>query len=258
MISTDGFGAAGSIRLARSMATRSWSAIASSARSRRNGASRTAGSPSGSDRRHVGAGGFDPQHFDVVAKQVARAGLQRGVAAAVEHKLWIAAEQPGRVDAERQVALDAKFGGECDNSLGVPVDPRAFHGVPNGPFDQPPAKRRDHQPLRRGLSVFSPSPTSVMTGCGGGDDGCAGVGCAASAAIAVGAGSRTVERLRGGSVCCAGANARGASAMAGALDVAGAANGGAASRSATASLSSASVGGAPVTSSGDGSVSFGS
>ena len=55
------------------------------------------------------------------------------------------------------------------------------------------------------------------------------------AAIAVGAGSRTVERLRGGSGCSTGAGARGASAMAGALDGAGAANGGAASRSATAS-----------------------
>jgi len=117
-------------------------------------------------------------------------------------------------------------------------------------FDQPPAKRRDHQPLRRGLSVFSLSPTSVMTGCGGGDSGCVGAGCGASAALAVGAGSRTVERRRDGSGWLAGAEAGVASAMVGSLDGAAAVNGGAASRSATASLSAASVGGAPVSSSG--------
>jgi len=64
---------------------------------------------------------------------------------------------------------------------------------------QPPAMRRDHQPLRRGRSLLSLSPTSVMTGCAAGDAGWAGAGCGASLAIAVGAGSRTVERRRGGS-----------------------------------------------------------
>ena len=78
---------------------------------------------------HVGAGGFDPQHLDIVAEQVAGAGLQRGVAAAVEDELWIAAEKPRGVDAKRQVALDARLGAVGDNRLGVTVDPRAFHGV---------------------------------------------------------------------------------------------------------------------------------
>jgi hypothetical protein len=37
-----------------------------------------------------------------------------------------------------------------------------------GARGQPPAKRRDHQPLRRGRSVLSLSLISVMTGCGAG------------------------------------------------------------------------------------------
>jgi hypothetical protein len=36
---------------------------------------------------------------------------------------------------------------------------------------QPPAKRRDHQPLRRGRSALSLSPVSVMTGCGAAEGG---------------------------------------------------------------------------------------
>jgi hypothetical protein len=64
---------------------------------------------------------------------------------------------------------------------------------------QPPAKRRDHQPLRRGCSARSSSPISVMTGCGCGaavGDGVAAEG-EVSTLPALGAGSRTVERRRG-------------------------------------------------------------
>ena len=45
----------------------------------------------GFDRRHVGAGGFDPQHLDIFAKEIAHAGLERGVAAAMQHQLGVAA-----------------------------------------------------------------------------------------------------------------------------------------------------------------------
>ena len=62
------------------------------------------GKPVRVDRRHVGAGGFDAQHLDVLAEAVAHARLQRGVAAAVQHELRVAAEQPRRVDAQRQIA----------------------------------------------------------------------------------------------------------------------------------------------------------
>ena len=72
MISTDGFGAAGSIRLARSMATSSSSRDRLDARAagaigvkpHRRQAFRL-------DRRHVGAGGLDPQHLDLLAEEVA-------------------------------------------------------------------------------------------------------------------------------------------------------------------------------------------
>jgi hypothetical protein len=62
---------------------------------------------------------------------------------------------------------------------------------------QPPAKRRDHQPLRRGRSVVSVSPISVITGSGAGAVGGAGGDCWVSTVLAPGAGSRTVERRRG-------------------------------------------------------------
>ena len=87
------------------------------------------GQPFGFGRSHVGAGGLYPQHLDIVAEQVRRAGLQRGVAATVEDEFRIAAKKPGRVDPQRQVALDASLGGVRDNCLGVMVDPRAFHSV---------------------------------------------------------------------------------------------------------------------------------
>ena len=85
-----------------------------------------------------------------------------------------------------------------DYRLGVSFDPPAFHGESTG-CDQPPAMRRDHQPLRRGRSVLSLSPTSVMTGSGAGGAGWVDGGCGASLAVTAGAGSRTVERRRVGS-----------------------------------------------------------
>ena len=106
------------------------------------------------DHRHVGAGRLDAQNLDVVAEAVAHHFFQRGVAAAVQDELGVAAEQPRRVDTQRQVAIDARFRAFGDDGLGVTVDPAAFHGAlpAIGPrcFYQPPAKRRDHHPVLRG------------------------------------------------------------------------------------------------------------
>jgi len=118
------------------------------------------------------------------------------------------------------------------------------------PFHHPPALRRDHHPLRRGRLVCSLSPSSVITGCGAGGGGCVGAGCDASWLPEIGAGSRTVERRRGGS--SAGGAAACGGAFAGSGDAGGGAGGaaiGAASRSATASFSSGSVAGGAASSS---------
>jgi hypothetical protein len=46
----------------------------------------------------------------------------------VHDQLSIAAEKPCRVDAKRQIALDAGFAAVRDHRLGVTADPGAFHG----------------------------------------------------------------------------------------------------------------------------------
>ena len=109
------------------MATSSMSPMRSSARSLRIGSSRTAQKPCRIDVRHVGAGRLDVEHFDVVAETVARARLQRRVAAAMQDELGIAAEEPRRVDPQRQIAVDAGLAGARDERLGVGVDPAALH-----------------------------------------------------------------------------------------------------------------------------------
>ena len=58
------------------------------------------------DHAHVGAGRFDAQHLDFGAEAVAHRFLQRGVAAAMQHELRIAAQQPRGVDAQRKLAAD--------------------------------------------------------------------------------------------------------------------------------------------------------
>ena len=83
----------------------------------------------GFDRRHVGAGGFYPQHLDIFAEETAHAGLERGVAAAMQHQLGVAAKEPRRVDAERQVAVDAGFRTVRNECFGVTVNPSTFHGA---------------------------------------------------------------------------------------------------------------------------------
>ena len=111
----------------------------------------------GLDRGHVGARGFYAQDFDVVAKPVARFRFQRGVATAVQDEFWIAAEEPGRIDAQRQVAVDAGLGALRHHGLSIALDPARLHAYS-------PAKRRDHQPVLRGRSLAAASPVSTTTG----------------------------------------------------------------------------------------------
>ena len=54
------------------------------------------------DRGHVAARALDAQHRVRLASQVRHLGLERGVAAAVQHECGIAPQQPRRVDAQRQ------------------------------------------------------------------------------------------------------------------------------------------------------------
>jgi hypothetical protein len=46
----------------------------------------------------------------------------------MQHELAIAAEKPGRVNAQRKVALDALPRAESNHARRVSVDPSAFHG----------------------------------------------------------------------------------------------------------------------------------
>src|SRR6516164_1468243 len=73
--STEGFGARASIRLARSKAGQL-------------------------DGGHVDARGLDAQHLDFRAERIAHRGLERRVAAAMQHKLGVAAQQTCRIDAQ--------------------------------------------------------------------------------------------------------------------------------------------------------------
>src|SRR5262249_10675966 len=124
-------------------------------------------------------------------------------------------------DAQRQIAADAVTGVAFDRRLRLAVDPAAFHR--RAPLtrlqDAAGARRRRgerelrrargqllpstrllHQPERRGRSLSSLSAGLDSTGsiedAGGVKDGAGGL---ASSRKAWGAGSRTVERRRGGS-----------------------------------------------------------
>ena len=59
------------------------------------------GKPRRLNRRHVRARALDAQHRDLLAEKVRHRGLQRGVAAAVQHELGVTAEQARGVDAQR-------------------------------------------------------------------------------------------------------------------------------------------------------------
>ena len=83
--------------------------------------------PGGLDRRHVGARALDAERLDLLAEEIGHRRLHRGVAAAVQHQLGIAAEKTRGVDAQCKVAADAVAGVAVDDRLRILVDPAAFH-----------------------------------------------------------------------------------------------------------------------------------
>ena len=64
----------------------------------------------GLDGAHVPAAAFHAQHLDRRARDVGDFGLHRGIAAAMQHQPRLAAQQPRRVDAQRQVLANALGG----------------------------------------------------------------------------------------------------------------------------------------------------
>ena len=97
----------GSIRLARCSATMSSSESFVSLRALSSGAELDRRQALRLDDAHVPAAALDAEHVPFVADEIGGLGLDRGVAAAMQHEARIAAEQPRRVDAQRQVAADA-------------------------------------------------------------------------------------------------------------------------------------------------------
>ena len=81
----------------------------------------------GLDHGHVRARAFDAEHRDLLAEQVGHDRLHRGVAATVQHKLGIAPEQAGGVDARGKVAADALRRIAVDRRLRLAIHPAAFH-----------------------------------------------------------------------------------------------------------------------------------
>ena len=126
-ISTDGLGAVGSSRLARWTRTMS-SSLSGLARAQLAQAARAA--PPACPRarsRHVAARALDAQHLVRLAEQIGHLGLERGVAAAVQHERRIAAQQPRRVDAQRQRLARARGAVDLDRRAGVGISPAALH-----------------------------------------------------------------------------------------------------------------------------------
>jgi hypothetical protein len=95
----------------------------------------------GFDGRHIPAGGLYVQNLGFLAEEIAQAGLERRVAAAVQHQLGIAAEEPGCIDMQRQVAVDAGFCAVLDEEGGLAINPAAFHRALRAASGRVPAAR---------------------------------------------------------------------------------------------------------------------
>ena len=83
--------------------------------------------PGGLDHRHVGARALDAEDIDLAPHQVRHAQLHRGVAAAVQHELRVAAEQARRVDPQREIPRHAARGVTRDQRLGLGLHEAALH-----------------------------------------------------------------------------------------------------------------------------------
>ena len=80
------------------------------------------------DIGHVPARALDAQHVRRLAQQVGHGGLDRGIAAAMQHQAGIAAQQPRRVDPERHVFRNALVPVAGDHGGGVARRIAASHG----------------------------------------------------------------------------------------------------------------------------------
>src|SRR5215470_17528938 len=163
----------------------------------------------------------------------------------IQDELGILAQEPGRIEAQREITRNAARRHLVDDRLRVAVDPPTLHALlrpraagRSAILHRPrreenyllPMMRRDHQPVRRGpLSAAGPVSISGLgssTRLGRGGGGATG---ASPEPMTKGAGSRTVERRRG---CSGGCSVGCATAGCGAGDdAAGAATGAAAASS---------------------------
>ncbi len=117
----------------------------------------------------------------------------------MQHQLGIGAEQTRRINPQRQVGSDAGLAIVIDRGLGVAFGPGGLHAAWRACAMRQslsPSRRLPHQP-RFGAAVSG--AVLEITGVGGGS---VGDGEGAAPAVPIGAGSRMVERRRGGS--CAG------------------------------------------------------
>ena len=81
----------------------------------------------GLDGAHVPAAALDAEHVPAVADEIGRNHLARRIAAAVQDEARLATEQTRRVDAQRQIALDALRRIGIDDFLGVLIIPKTLH-----------------------------------------------------------------------------------------------------------------------------------
>ena len=151
-------------------------------RSLRRFSSRTAGRPAGSIIAHVPARALDAQDVGLLAVQIAHAGLDRGVAAAMQHELRIAAEQARRVDAQardrpacprRRNAHARLARRDRPTRFSSLVSAVAARGISARDAVRPTlgSARFDHQPRRRGFAASSLRTGLRLDGAGGGRGG---------------------------------------------------------------------------------------
>ncbi len=126
------------------------------------------------DVAHIPAAALHAQHIDVFAELIFRGGLDRGVAAAMQHQLRIGTEQPRRIGAQRQIFRSRACAGIAASQNLVPLEIRkprlhdfCFPIFVNKfcPGPRHPGQGRRQvagKRLRRPCSVAAQVPRSVM------------------------------------------------------------------------------------------------
>jgi len=82
---------------------------------------------SGLDRRHIPAAPLHAQHLDLLLEEILDDGLDRRVAAAVQHEFRLAAQEARGIDAQGEIAPDTFLGIAFDEPLGFHIGPQAVH-----------------------------------------------------------------------------------------------------------------------------------